>query len=141
MKFDNLFKQYVAIVAQQSKDPDTKVGAVIVQGDTPISSGWNGLPRGVEDKEERLQRPEKYNWMVHAEANAILNAARLGVKTDGATLYINRFPCKDCAGFIIQAGIKRVVLTTTDSSESSKIDVSIEKFRETQVEVYFGQTF
>lgn len=138
MKFDNLFKQYVEIVAHQSKDPDTKVGAVIVQGDTPISSGWNGLPRGVEDKEERLRRPEKYNWMVHSEANAILNAARLGVKTDGATLYTNRYPCKDCAGFIIQSGIKQVVLTTTDSSDSSQIDISIEKFREGNVEVRFG---
>lgn len=97
------------INAGMSKDPSTKVGAVIVRPDQTIASmGWNGLPRGVGDTDERLDhRPTKYAMTVHAEANAIL-AAHEPVR--GFTLYVSPLhPCCTCAGLIIQSGIARVV--------------------------------
>jgi len=98
---------------RKSKDPSTKVGAVIVRSDkTVVSLGYNGFPRGIEDTEERLSnRALKYPRMVHAEMNAVLNAKE---PLDGYTLYV--WPpafyaptCDRCAVHIIQAGIKRVV--------------------------------
>lgn len=99
--------------AGMSKDPSTKVGAVIVRPDQTIASmGWNGFPRGVDDEEVRLQdRALKYPMTVHAEANAIL-AARTPL--DGCTLYVSPLvPCASCAGLIIQSGITKVIARTT----------------------------
>lgn len=110
MTFDELFMNVAHTVAAKSKDPSTKVGCVIVGPDNePRSFGWNGFPRGVEDKPERMERPIKYDWTVHAEANAIANAARVGIPLKGARLYCTHFCCKDCAGLVIQAGIVEVV--------------------------------
>jgi dCMP deaminase len=125
--------------ATKSKDPSTKVGCVIIGPDNePRSSGFNGFPRGVieEDVERvcvspdgdpdhpfavwklkrtlnsRWERPEKYSWIVHAEANAIFNAARVGIPLKGCKLYLNYSPaslCTGCAGAIIQAGIVEVI--------------------------------
>jgi dCMP deaminase len=119
-------------VAQKSKDPSTKVGAVIVGPDHEIrSTGYNGFPRGAADDlsnselvwraltptekqnvvKARLERPLKYAWVVHAEQNAIVNAARIGTSTKGCCLYVNAMPpCQDCSKLIVQAGISMVVL-------------------------------
>lgn len=94
---------------RKSKDPSTKVGAVIVRPDKTIASlGYNGFPRGIDDSEERLWlRSEKYPRMVHAETNAILSAQE---PLACHTLYTWPFaPCSNCAALIIQAGIARVV--------------------------------
>ena len=107
--WDLRFMQLADHVAQWSKDRSSKVGAVIVIDKDPISIGYNGFPRGIDDdKEERHQRPEKYEWVLHGEENAIINAARHGKETMGADMYINWFPCAKCAGMIVNAGIKRV---------------------------------
>ena len=92
-----------------SKD-ETKVGAVIIgENHCPVSFGYNGFPRKVKDGiASRHQRPDKYSWTIHAEDNAISNAARQGTSTDGATIYCNYFPCSSCAGKIIQSGIKGI---------------------------------
>jgi len=96
-------------VAQWSKDRSSKVGMVIVKDREIISTGFNGMPRGCDDYlEERHERPEKYNWFIHAEPNAIINAARQGKSTLDCDAYLNWFPCDQCAGFIVQAGIKRL---------------------------------
>jgi dCMP deaminase len=96
-------------IAQWSKDRSSKVGAVIVKDRELITSGFNGMPRGINDDiEARHERPEKYFWTIHAESNAIINAARQGKSTLGSDMYVNWFPCDICAGFIVQAGIKRV---------------------------------
>lgn len=89
-----------------SKDPSTQVGAVIVDSKRLLlGQGYNGFPRGIEDDEAVLNdRPMKYLFMVHAEANAILNAS----STEGATLYCTHAPCSPCAKLIIQAGIAAV---------------------------------
>ena len=96
-------------VATKSKDQSTKFGAVLVHDGQIISEGWNGFPRKINDDiPERHARPEKYFYVIHSEQNAILNAARKGISTLGADLYIQGLPCPNCAGAIIQAGIKNV---------------------------------
>lgn len=96
--------------AKRSKDPSTKVGCVIVGPDREVRSmGYNGLPRGVEDLAERMERPAKYLWTSHAEENAVAQAARIGVSLKGCTAYVTHFPCARCARALIQAGIIAVV--------------------------------
>jgi dCMP deaminase len=98
-----------AMVAGWSKDPSTKVGAVIVRPNRTIASvGYNGFPRDVGDDPDRYgDRTIKYELVVHAEANAILHA---GEPVRGYSMYIWPFmPCSRCAGLIIQAGIQVVV--------------------------------
>lgn len=96
--------------AQRSKDPSTKVGCVIVGPDREVRSmGYNGLPRGVADKPERMERPAKYLWTSHAEENAVAQAARVGISLKGCTAYVTHIPCARCARTLIQAGVTAVV--------------------------------
>jgi dCMP deaminase len=92
-----------------STDPDTKNAAVIVSEKGERIGGWNRIPQGLLCTSDRLQRPEKYDWVLHAEHTAILNAARLGVYTYKAVMYCPWFACDKCALSIVQSGIKRVV--------------------------------
>ena len=94
------------VVASWSKDPSTKVGAVIVRPDNTIASvGYNGFPRGIEDDDRLNDRAKKYPRVVHAEVNAILNAHE---RVKWCSIYTTLHPCCDCAKFIIQAGIDAV---------------------------------
>lgn len=103
------FLQGVYWIASKSKDSKTKIGAIIVKDKRIISTGYNGMPEGVDDTvSERLERPTKYFYFEHGERNAIYSAARHGIVTDGATLYTNAVPCADCARGIVQAGITNV---------------------------------
>lgn len=135
LKVNRLAIDICQIAAKQSKDSDTQVGAVLFDGDNPVSIGYNGIARGVKDLPWRLNRPEKYNWMVHAEMNCITNAARNGVKTLGTTLYVNRYPCLSCASAIVNAGIKKIYVTEAERSLSSRCDVSEVIFEESGIEV------
>ena len=103
-------------ISQWSKDPSTKVGCVVVGPDHEIrSTGFNGLPRGIEDKDERLNNREiKYPMICHAEENAIMHAARIGISLKGATAFVTWPPCSRCARSLIQAGIKEIVYPETD---------------------------
>jgi dCMP deaminase len=105
----------VAAVSAWSKD-DVKVGAVIYHPETHaiLSVGYNGFPRGVDDRADRNERPYNKLYTVHAETNAIYNAARHGIKLDGMGLALAWYPCAPCAGAIVQAGIKEVICTTPD---------------------------
>jgi len=104
------------LVASKSKDTSTKVGAVLVRHNNAFSTGYNGFPRGVNDNiPERHERPAKYDWVVHSEVNAILNAAREGFMTYGSTMYVTLHPCKECAKAIVQAGVKEVVFLYDDN--------------------------
>ena len=99
-------------MSRVSKDPSTKVGAVIVRPDMTLASvGYNGFARGMGDHDHLYQnREEKYPRIIHGEMNAILNAHG---PVDGCTLYTTPFaPCDRCAVFVIQAGIRRVVAPT-----------------------------
>ena len=108
-KWDKRFLDLAKHVAEWSKDPSTKVGSVIVRPDRTIASvGYNGFPRGTDDSPELYEnRAVKYERVVHAECNAILNAKE---PLDGCSCYIWPLPsCANCAATIIQAGIFRVV--------------------------------
>jgi len=110
MKWDNYFLDLCDAVAAKSKDPRRKIGCVIVGSNNEIrSTGYNGFPSSVRETELRYKE-DKYMYMVHAEVNAIYNAAKCGTSTDNCTIYINRPPCNECAKAIIQSGIKRVVV-------------------------------
>jgi dCMP deaminase len=99
------------LVASKSKDPATKVGCVIVASDQVVAAtGYNGIPRGVEDKPERMERPAKYLWTSHAEENAVAHAARTGVSLKGSTAFVTHKPCCRCARMLIQAGVVEVVV-------------------------------
>jgi dCMP deaminase len=95
-------------VAGRSRDPSTKVGAIIVRPDsTQASFGYNDFPRGVAHTRERYEnRDFKYAAIVHAEANAILNARE---SLSGHRLYSTFHPCARCAALVVQSGIKSVV--------------------------------
>ena len=97
-----------------SKDPSTKVGCVVVGEDREIrSTGFNGFPRGISDDNERLtDRAKKYPLICHAEENAIMHAARIGVSLKGNTAFVTWPPCSRCARSLIQAGIREVVYPT-----------------------------
>lgn len=126
MPWDTYLISIAMAVAAKSKDPSTKVGAVIVgEHHNILSTGFNGFPRGVRETvkhtdgevseytldAERWERPAKYLRVEHAERNAIFNAARHGVRLEGASMYMNwePCPCTDCARAIIQSGIVEVV--------------------------------
>lgn len=99
------------LVSMKSKDTGTRVGAVIVGPDKEIrSTGYNGLPRGIEDTEERYTNKEfKYLAGNHAEENAILNCVLIGVSARSCSIYTPWIPCARCAKAIIQSGISEVV--------------------------------
>lgn len=128
------WNQHFLYLAEQcskmSKDPLTRVGAVIVGPDLEIrSTGFNGFPRGIADTEERLNdRDTKLKLIVHAEMNAILNAARFGVPLKGCTLYLAATddtglvwggpPCTRCSVEVIQAGISTIISRPTKAIPS-----------------------
>lgn len=99
-----------------SKDTSTKVGCIIASPDgVTLATGFNGLARGVADLPERMERPAKYVWTVHAEAAAVANAARSGARLDGAIAFVTHKPCSDCARLLINAGIRKIVTRRPDA--------------------------
>lgn len=129
-------------IAGLSKDPSTKVGAVILDEDCNILSvGFNGFPRGVYDNASRYRdKQEKYPRIAHAEMNAVAQAARTGVKLLGATMLVTAlYPCSMCARIIIQAGIKKVYapLPTDDTNPLwiSEGEISESMFNEAGIQV------
>ena len=123
-KWDKRFLELAAHVAGWSKDPSTKVGAVIARKNSVISMGYNGFPACVPDHEDWLNdRPIKYQYVIHAETNAILNAGREGRDIRGTTLYLSPLPpCCECAKLIMAAGIIRVVAKVGLISDGSAFD-------------------
>ncbi len=113
ISWNEYFMGVALLAAQRSKDPNTQVGACIVDGEKRIiSTGYNGFPHGCSDDEFPWNRDEKlgetkYQFVVHAELNAILNAG--GKNLRDSTVYVALFPCNECAKAIIQAGIKEVI--------------------------------
>ena len=112
--WDRRMIQLAHYISEWSKDTITKTGCIITGPDNEIrSTGYNGLPRGIDLYEEEaitIQRPEKYFWMEHSERNAIYNAARIGTSLVGCTAYITEPTCADCARGLIQSGIARICI-------------------------------
>ena len=111
-KWDMRFLDLATHISEWSKDPSTKVGCVVVGPDREIrSTGFNGFPRGILDSDDRLtDRDLKYPLICHAEENAIMHAARIGLALKGCTAYVTWPPCTRCARSLIQAGISEIVI-------------------------------
>ena len=108
--WDRRFLRIAEEIRSWSKDPGTKVGCVLVQDRRMIATGYNGFPSTLSDSLELYKdREYKLAVTVHAEKNAILNAAKNGAKTEGATAYVTFPPCSQCAASLIQAGISQVI--------------------------------
>lgn len=108
-----IYMSHCYMLGYKSPDRSTKVGCVITTEDNVhVASGYNGLPRGIDDDDRFHVRPDKYFYFEHAERNAIYNGARTGARMDLAhTLYITWLPCSDCARAIVQATkIQRVIV-------------------------------
>ena len=135
--WDEYFIRMAELVASRSKDPSTKVGCVVVSYDnTVLSTGYNGLPRGVLDLPERMERPVKYLWTAHAEENAVAQAARNGISLNGATAYVTHSTCCRCARALIQAGILHIVVAPGQTSmPQEEFDVAAQMFAEVDIEV------
>lgn len=131
LTWDEYFMNLAKLSAMRSKDPNTQVGACIVDNNNRILSiGYNGAPNGFDDDVfpwDREGKPlnTKYLYVCHAELNAILNYKGSRNNFEGAKLYVTLFPCNECAKLIIQSGIKEVIYesdkyATTDSTIASK---------------------
>ena len=115
LNWDEYFMAIAKLSSLRSKDPSTQVGACIVSEDKRILSiGYNGAPNGFNDKDFPWQREgdnlnTKYFFVCHAEMNAILNYRGSRKDLQGATIYVDLFPCNECSKLIIQSGIKHII--------------------------------
>lgn len=143
MDWHQYFMSLAYFVAMKSKDKSTKIGAVIVGPNHDIiSTGYNGLPRGVnDDLDERQERPLKYSLFEHGERNALYNATRNGMP-DNCIIYTQGLPCVDCARGIIQSRIKTVIYHVPFDADNSLRPQWVEScklsemlFKESNVEV------
>lgn len=126
LDWDETFMLITDLIAQRSKDPNTQTGSCIVNDKKiVVGLGYNGFPRGVSDdliswsREGESVIETKYAYVVHAEANAIMNS---NTSVEGCVLYTNLFPCNECAKIIIQSGIKEVVY---NSDKYADVDIFI----------------
>lgn len=129
ISWDEYFMGVAMLSAMRSKDPNTQVGACIVNREHRIVGvGYNGFPTGCSDDDLPWEREgdwieTKYPYVCHAELNAILNS--IGGDLRGCTLYVALFPCNECAKAIIQAGIRKIVYLSdkyadTDGTKASR---------------------
>jgi dCMP deaminase len=149
MKRDKALK-YLKLAFYQaelfSKDPNTKVAAILLSHDTHIvlSTGYNGMPRGMDDNNPaRWQRPSKYFYVSHAEMNSLCSAARHGTAVENAIAVVTMFPCCDCAKALIQAGIKTIITIKPDLETpkwGEQFKISMEMFHEVGIQVFLFTT-
>jgi len=131
LSWDEFFMSIAKLSAMRSKDPNTQVGACIVKDNRILSIGYNGTPNGMRDetfpwRREGSNLETKYFFVVHAERNAILNYRGSRKDLEESTIYVDLFPCNECAKEIIQVGIKEIVYLSdkyadTESTIASKI--------------------
>lgn len=132
LPWDSYFMGLAHLSALRSKDPNTQVGAAIVdENHRVVSVGYNGLPRGCEDSDYPWSREgnvleTKYPYVVHAELNAILNS-KWPVKD--CMIYVSLFPCNECAKAIIQSGIRRVVYES-DKYNGTEMNIASKRMLE-----------
>jgi len=107
-----------AIVAECSPDKETQVGAILLSGNTRsvVSEGYNGFIRGATNENLPTTRPDKYQYMIHAETNLVCNAARNQVSTLGGIVFITHTPCINCIRLLYQAGIQEIYFSEEHAS-------------------------
>ncbi len=132
INWDEFFMGVALLASSRSKDPNTRVGACIVDKDNRILSiGYNGTPNGFSDDKFPWDRngdtlDTKYAFVCHSELNAIINYKGSRKDLNDATLYVTLFPCNECSKIIIQAGIKNIIYLSdkydgTTANTASKI--------------------
>lgn len=132
ISWDEYFMGIAMLSSYRSKDPNTQVGACIVNDRNKIMSvGYNGLPSGCSDDEFPWERSgdefdTKYPYVCHAELNAILNSG--GSSLEGCKVYVALFPCNECAKAIIQSGIKEVIYISDKYADSVGVRASKRMF-------------
>jgi dCMP deaminase len=116
LPWDDYFMAIAQLSAKRSKDPNTQVGACIVdEYNRIVAVGYNGLPNGFDDSQISWARTSstplntKYPYIVHAEANAILNKNAIDLRSCRCRIYTVLFPCNECAKLIVQSGIREVI--------------------------------
>lgn len=130
LTWDEYFMSVAKLSAMRSKDPSTQVGACIVGCDNRILSiGYNGTPNGYDDKafpwaREGNPLDTKYLYVCHAEMNAILNYRGSRKDLEGAKIYVDLFPCNECAKMIIQSGIKEVIYLNDKYKDTDEVIAS-----------------
>ena len=141
ISWDEYFMGVSLLAAERSKDPNTQVGACIVdENQRIVSTGYNGFPYGCSDDEFPWDRAgdtpgqTKYPYVVHAELNAILNAG--GRRVSGSRIYVGLFPCNECAKALIQSGIRTVIYAEDRYAGTSAIRASKRMLRAAGVEFY-----
>lgn len=136
MDWNEYYMGFASHAARKSKD-STQVGAVLVgEGGEVRLTSYNGPPRGVNDWASRRERPMKYFFSSHAEANIVAFAAREGIRTSGCTVYVTHMPCASCARSLIQAGVKAVVYGDgTTSMPMEEFSVARMMFEEAKVDI------
>lgn len=124
LSWEEYFMAIAKLSAMRSKDPSTQVGACIVSNDNRILSiGYNGAPNGYSDEEFPWDREgenleTKYQYVCHAELNAILNYRGSKKDLENSKIYVDLFPCNECAKIIIQSGIKEVIYLSDKYADS-----------------------
>ncbi len=124
LTWDEYFIAIAKLTAMRSKDPSTQVGACIVSEDNRILSvGYNGAPNGFDDDNFPWDRQgenleTKYPYVCHAEMNAVLNYRGTRKDFENARIYVDLFPCNECAKIIIQSGIKKVIYLSNKYKDS-----------------------
>lgn len=122
-------------IRRASKDHHTKVGSVAVsQARAVLETGFNGIPRGVADLPERMERPAKYLWIGHSEENLVAHAARS--RLEGSTVFVTHLCCNACARMLINAGVAKVVCGDGQTSmPAEQLEVAVQMFHEAGVEL------
>jgi dCMP deaminase len=142
ISWDVYFMGIAHLSALRSKDPNTQVGAVIVDDEHKVVSiGYNGFPRGISDddfpwEKEGSMLNTKYPYVVHAELNAILNAPR---SLKNTSIYVSLFPCHECAKAIIQSGIKKVIYESDKYADTDSVLASKRMLLEAGVQLTHSQ--
>ena len=130
LNWDEYFMALAKLYAKRSKDPSTQVGACVVSSDNRILSiGYNGAPNGFDDNDFPWGRDgnpldTKYLYLIHAERNAILNYRGSKMDFKGAKIYVDLFPCNECAKEIIQSGISEVVYLCDKYADTESVIAS-----------------
>lgn len=135
LSWNDYFMELAKISAKRSKDPNTQVGACIIDNKNRILGiGYNGFPRGCGDNDFPWTRPQKYLYVCHAEVNAILNSTQLNL-IDGAILYTTLFPCNECTKLIIQVGIKKIIYLHNNKSNKEEYQASLKMLEHVGIEL------
>ena len=142
LSWDEYFMAIAILSSMRSKDPSTQVGACIVGHDNRILSiGYNGAPNGFDDKCFPWDRVgdkinTKYAYVCHGEMNAILNYRGSRKDLENAKIYVDLFPCNECAKLIIQSGIKEVIYVCDKYKDTDEVKISKALFNECGVKFH-----